>query len=45
MRPKKLGMHMLPLFVWAVLITAFFTIIIITCFSWCYYNVINRPKF
>jgi cytochrome c oxidase subunit 1 len=23
MRPKKLGMHMLPLFVWAVLITAF----------------------
>jgi cytochrome c oxidase subunit 1 len=41
MRAPGLTMHRLPLFVWAVLITAFFVIIIFTCTSFCYYYVIN----
>jgi len=42
MRHPVMNFHIVPLFVWAVLVTAFFIIISITCISWGYNNVINR---
>jgi heme/copper-type cytochrome/quinol oxidase subunit 1 len=41
MRAPGLSANRTPLFVWAVYITAFFIVIIITSFSWCYYNAFN----
>jgi heme/copper-type cytochrome/quinol oxidase subunit 1 len=42
MRAPGLSANRTPLFVWAVYITAFFAIIIITCISRGNYYVINR---
>jgi cytochrome c oxidase subunit 1 len=42
MRAPGMTAHRTPLFVWAVYITAFFIIIVFTCFSRCNYNVIDR---
>jgi len=41
MRAPGMSMHRLPLMVWAVLITAFFTFTFFTSFSRCNYYVIN----
>jgi cytochrome c oxidase subunit 1 len=42
MRCPGMTFHRLPLFVWAVLITAFFVTFIFTCFCRCNYYVVNR---
>jgi cytochrome c oxidase subunit 1 len=42
MRCPGMTSNRTPLFVWAVFITAFFVVIIFTCFGWCYNYAINR---
>ena len=44
MRAPGLTMHRLPLMVWSVFNYGLLVVIVITCISRCYYNVINRQK-
>jgi len=41
MRAPGLSMHLLPLYVWSMFVTAFFVTFIFTCIRRCYYYVTN----